>query len=131
MNAMLKQLSPRVVVTKFGDIARASKQVVSTNLPASELDTFIDLAIKAKSQPVATVSFVPPMVDTADPDVARIQDKVTAAVERSSARGDEEASKPTKPRAASGAAPATTGGSIGSLAEGYAANDADDLASAC
>lgn len=135
MSAMLEQLSPRVVVTKFGDIARAGQQLVSTNLPASELDTFIDLALKARSQPVSTVSFVPPMVDTADPDIGLIHDKIAAAIERSSARGDEEAPAATAPRKArsgGSAAPATTtGGSIGSLAEGYAANEADDLSSAC
>ena len=134
MSAMLEQLSPRVVVTKFGDIARASKEVISTDLPASEVDTFIDLALKAKTQPVSTVSFVPPMVNTADPDIAKIRSKVDSAIERSSARGDGEepgSGAPRRARSGGAAAAATTGGSIGSLAEGYAANDAADLASAC
>jgi LCP family protein required for cell wall assembly len=141
MNAMLDQLSPQVVVTKFGRIAEASKEVVSTDLPASELDRFIALALRAKSQPVATVSFVPPLVNTAEPDVALIQERVQRAIERSESGGGgategEEVAVQKKPGSGSGSgagvpsAP-TTGGSIGSMAEGYAANDATDLSSAC
>ena len=35
MNAMLQQLSPSTVVTKFEEIAKASEQLVTTDLPAS------------------------------------------------------------------------------------------------
>ena len=128
MNAMLQQLSPRVVLTKFEQIARASEKMVSTNLPASELDRFMELALKARSQPITTESFVPPEVNTAAPDVAAIHAKVQEAIDRAEGTGDEAAVKRTKRRARGGV---TTGGSIGSLAEGYAANDATDLSSAC
>jgi LCP family protein required for cell wall assembly len=135
MNAMLEQLSPKVVVTKFEKIARASEDVISTDLPASELGRFVELALKAKSQPLATVSFVPPLVDTAHPDIALIQERVQEAVERSRSRGEEDGAEPrrTKPAPAGRANddPTTTGGSIGSLSEGYAANDAADLSAAC
>jgi LCP family protein required for cell wall assembly len=134
MNAMLDQLSPQVVVSKFGQIAEASQEVISTNLPASEVDRFVALAIKAKSQPVSTVSFVPPMVDTAAPDIELIHARVAQAIERSASRGDDDSVQARRRphRGAGGTAVApTTGGSIGSLAEGYAANDATDLSSAC
>lgn len=139
MNAMLDQLSPQVVVTKFGDIAKASKKVISTDLPASEVDTFVELAVKAKSQPLATVSFVPPLVNTAAPDIAALQDRVRQAIAKSEGRADGRTVRPDeKPaktkkvrRPAGGADAPTTGGSIGSMAEGYVANDAEDLSSAC
>jgi LCP family protein required for cell wall assembly len=136
MNAMLDQLSPQVVVTKFSRIAEASKQVVSTNLPASELDRFIALALEAKQQPLATVSFVPPLVNTAEPDIELIQDRVQQAIDKAEGRGDGETvsagKKVPRPAGGGGAASApTTGGSIGSLADGYAANDSTDLSSAC
>ena len=138
MNAMLEQLSPKVVVTKFEAIAKASQSVISTNLPASELDTFLALAVKAKAQPVSTVSFVPPQVNTADPDIEQIQERVAAAIEKSQTRGEKQTDEgsPKKRTPASGggtaAAPAiTTGGSVGSLKEGYRANDSEDLGSAC
>jgi len=138
MQAMLDQLSPQVVVTKFEKIAKASKDIISTNLPASELDRFMELAVRAKSQPVATVSFVPPLINTADPDVPLIQERVQAAIDRSAARenGEGEARRATQRKKADSAGggasgPATTGGSIGSMSKGYAANDAANLSSAC
>ena len=118
------------MVTKFEKIARASEDVISTDLPASELGRFVELALKAKSQPLATVSFVPPLVDTAHPDIALIQERVQEAVERSRSRGEQDGTEPrrTKPAPAGGT---TTGGSIGSLSEGYAANHAADQSAAC
>lgn len=135
MNAMLHQLSPQVVVTKFGRIAEASQEVISTNLPASEVDRFVPLAMKAKSQPLTTVSFVPPLVNTADPDIDLIHDRVEQAIEASTQpRGDGQTGstrdKGRRPAAGAPSAP-TTGGSVGSLAEGYAANEATDLSDAC
>jgi LCP family protein required for cell wall assembly len=136
MNAMLDQLSPRVVVTKFSQIAKASEQVISTNLPASEVDRFIALAIKARSQPLRTVSFVPPLVNTAHPDIDLVQQRVQQAIDRSEGGGGAPAEARKKaPRPAGGgrapSAPTTTGGSIGSLADGYAANESTDLSGVC
>ena len=53
-------------------------KIIETDLPASELDTFVDLALKARSEPISSVSFVPPAIVTADPDI----DKIRAAVEK-------------------------------------------------
>jgi LCP family protein required for cell wall assembly len=83
MSAMLHQLDPQTVVTNFGAIAKAGKQVISTSVPASELATFVDLAVKAKSMPVSSVSFVPPKVDTSDPDWQLIRTMVSDAMDRS------------------------------------------------
>src|SRR4029079_14931126 len=68
MYAMLHQISPQTVLTNFQKIAKASQQMVSTDIPASQAQPFMGLALKARSQPVATLSLVPPLVDTADPD---------------------------------------------------------------
>ncbi len=139
MNAMLQQLSPQTVVTNFEKIAKASEQLITTDLPASELGTFAQLAMKARSQPVATVSFVPPAINTGHPDIAKIQSMVTAAIDRS----ENGKKAPAKTAPASGATTAkakkgytrgqqsTVGGSIGNLHDGYAANAATDLSSAC
>jgi LCP family protein required for cell wall assembly len=141
MNAMLEQLSPQVVLTKYGKIAKASQEIITTNLPASEVDRFVELALKAKSQPLATVSFVPPLINTAEPDVDLIHDRVKQAIEKSSSHGGGDTvsaqksaqKKVRRPSAGAGGTtpPSTTGGSIGSLAEGYAANESTDLSSAC
>jgi len=83
MNAMLQQLDPQTVLTNFGAIAKAGKQILSTTIPAGEVDTFVNLALKTKNLPVASLSFVPPKVDTGDPDFDEIHEMVAAAVEKS------------------------------------------------
>jgi polyisoprenyl-teichoic acid--peptidoglycan teichoic acid transferase len=146
MSAMLKQVSPQTALANFQDIAAASSEMVSTNLPARELDRFIDLALKARSQRISTLSLVPPLINTADPDIALIQAKIDEAIDRAEGRtpASETAEAapapapaspgeqtPTTPRKKPRAPQPVTGGSVGSLAEGYAANQADDLAATC
>ena len=89
LNAMLHQLDPKTVVTRFGDIAEAGKQVIDTDIPRGEIATFMELAIEAKSLPVSTVSLVPPKINTGDPDWELIQTMVAAAIDRSQAKDDE------------------------------------------
>ena len=41
MNAMLNQLDPMTVLTKFNKIASASKEIVATDIPTSEINTML------------------------------------------------------------------------------------------
>ena len=130
MNAMLEQVSPQTAVTNFEAIARASADMVATNLPASELDTFAQLAMRAREEPMSTVSLVPPLINTAEPDIDLVHSTIERAIDV--AEGDAEPAAPK--RKAKRKAPSTdtmTGGSIGSLSEGYAANEAEDLDAVC
>jgi polyisoprenyl-teichoic acid--peptidoglycan teichoic acid transferase len=125
MNAMLHQLSPTTVLTNFEKIAKASSAMVSTDIPASEVDRFMALALKAKSQPIATLSMAPPLVNTADPDIPKIKRAVAAAITASE-------KAPVKGAHRHHRAPSTvTGGSIGSMDAGYAANHTSDLGAVC
>ncbi|NUR09796.1 MAG: LCP family protein [Nocardioidaceae bacterium] len=133
MNAMLQQLSPTTVVTKFESIAKASEKLVTTDLPASELGRFAELALKARSQPVSTVSFVPPAINTGDPDIPTIQSMVRRALDKAEGKA---VAKPaaTRKKARKGFSAgrqSTVGGSIGNLHDGYAANESTDLSSSC
>lgn len=123
MNALATQISPQRALRNFGELAEATDGLIETNLPREAVAEFVDLAMKARSQKIATLSLVPPLINTGDPDLEKIRDLVDRAIDKAEGR----AGKPGK-RAASGG---TTGGSFGSLAEGYAANQSDDLASAC
>ncbi len=125
MNAMLKQISPQVAVRNFEKITKASSDMISTNLPASELDRFMALALEARDQKISTLSLVPPLVNTADPDIDLIHAKVADSIARSHGT----AVQAGKGKGRSGQA--VTGGSLGSLRDGYAANDAEDLGAAC
>jgi anionic cell wall polymer biosynthesis LytR-Cps2A-Psr (LCP) family protein len=158
MSAMLQQVSPQVALRNFEQIAGASSAMVSTDIPRGEVDRFAELALKAKSQKIATLSLVPPMIDTAHPDIALVQEKVAAAIARAEGQkptpdtaeaapaeeapasdapagatsGDTSAAPPATPAAPPPSAPvAVTGGSVGSLAQGYAANQSEDLGAVC
>jgi LCP family protein required for cell wall assembly len=126
MNAMLHQVSPQVALRNFEKIASASSEMISTNIPASEVDRFLDLAIKAKSQKIGTVSLVPPAINTADPDMDKIHQMIAEGINRS--EGVASATAKKKHRHVSQTA---TGGSLGSLSGGYAANQSQDLSSSC
>ena len=98
--------------------------MISTDIPASEVDRFMGLALKAKGQPIATLSLVPPLVNTADPDIGLIHRKVAQALAESEHPGARIITTRRTPAA-------VTGGSIGSLKSGYAANDSSDLGAVC
>jgi polyisoprenyl-teichoic acid--peptidoglycan teichoic acid transferase len=129
MNAMLHQVTPQSAFRNFSKIAKASSEMVSTSIPTSEVNLFLELGMKASKQQVSTVSLVPPHVNTADPDIDAVHEMIALAIDRT--EGDAppvEKSKKAKKKQQAGA---TTGGSIGSLAEGYAANQAADLGASC
>ncbi|WP_121255211.1 LCP family protein [Nocardioides ferulae] len=127
LNAMLHQISPQTALRNFEQIADASTAMISTDLPAGEVDRFIALALKARNQPVSTLSLVPPLVNTAEPDIEEIHARVAAALERAEG-GQTATAKGGKRRPDPDV---VTGGSLGSLSEGYAANQTEDLGSAC
>jgi hypothetical protein len=161
MGAMLHQISPQTALTNFEAIAKASSAMISTNIPPSEVDRFISLALQARSQKISTVSLVPPMILTAHPDIPTVRRMVDAAIARAEGRAPVEAAQeppaepaatpaadtgtttpapagtPADPPAASPpAAPVptpevVTGGSVGDLSNGYAANQTDDLGASC
>lgn len=57
--AILAQFTPANVLTHFQGVAAAGSNIVDTDLPRDLLPTLVDLAIKAKSQPVATLELTP------------------------------------------------------------------------
>lgn len=126
MNAMLTQLSPQTVLSNYQDIASAGEAMVETNLPAKEVSRFVQLAEKAKDNKVATVSIVPPFINTAEPDLAKIKKMVGTAIDRS--EGD---APPPAKKKASNQPPSQTGGSLGTRNQGYLANESNDLGAAC
>jgi hypothetical protein len=113
------------VLTKFGAIASAGKEILSTSIPRSEIHTFIELALKARNLPVTTVSFVPPKINTGDPDWALIRHMVTSAIDKSEGAGSRKAAAGHVAKA-----PKDLGDKDASLPK-YAANDTADLSRSC
>ena len=80
-NAMLQQLDPVNVLSRFQEISNAGKQLIKTNIPSGMLSTYIDLAIKAKKQGIQPLQLVPPKVDMVNPDFTGIHQMVKAAIQ--------------------------------------------------
>jgi LCP family protein required for cell wall assembly len=77
--AMLKQLDPATLLSKFEDIASAGTKVVESNISSSQLGSFVDLAMKAKGQQVKRLTIGPPDFDASFstvPDFDVIHSKV-------------------------------------------------------
>ncbi|MEW9872420.1 LCP family protein [Arthrobacter sp. HS15c] len=77
--AMLKQLDPATLLSKFEDIASAGTKVVDSNISSSQLGSFVDLAMKAKGKEAKRLTIGPPDFDASFstvPDFDVIHDKV-------------------------------------------------------
>ena len=79
--AMLKQLDPATLLTKFEDIVKAGTKVVDSNISASQLGSFVDLAMKSKGQPVSRLTIGPPDFDASFSTVPDF-DKIHQAVDK-------------------------------------------------
>ncbi|KAD3515204.1 LytR family transcriptional regulator [Arthrobacter yangruifuii] len=58
--AMIKQMDPATLLTRFQAIASAGEEIVETDLPQDQLGGFVDLALKAKGQPMERMTIGPP-----------------------------------------------------------------------
>ena len=118
MNAMLRQLNPTTVLTKFQDIAKAGEEIVATNVPTSDLGTLIDLATKGKALPMGSVSFTPPLIEPADPDLAKIRTLVSEKIAASEAMDEPSAT-------------ATASGTASPKAKKGTSTDTENLTAIC
>ena len=73
MNAMVRQLNPQKVILNMQDIANSSSAMLHTSIPRQDLNVFMDLALKTKSQPISSVSLVPPVIYTGNPDFDKVR----------------------------------------------------------
>lgn len=70
--AMLAQLDPMNVIAHFNSIAKAGEKLVKTDVPSDMIPTFVDLALKAKSQGIDSLELVPPTVNVIHPNFSEI-----------------------------------------------------------
>lgn len=135
--AMINQFKPTTVLTKFSDIMSAGKDLVETDIPQSQLGSFINLANKTRKTPFKRLTLGAPDFSrtfSTFPDFNLIHTRVDgllkeatnagakeaaakkSAAKKSGSSGKETSSSaaPTKPAsAATSAAADTTGGSTG------------------
>ena len=117
--AMLKQLDPATLLTKFEDIANAGTKVVDSNISSSQLGSFVDLALKAKGQAVNRLTIGPPDFDASFstvPDFDHDPRQGPAALassdtpRRADAAVADDGPQPPRPQAAGPLAESATGG---------------------
>ena len=104
MSAMLNQLDPVTVLANFNEIAAAGKKIMTTDIPTSDIDTLLELSMKAKEKKLSSVAFVPPLVYPGNPDFAKVRATVQAKIAKSEAI---DAPKADAPKADAPAAPTT------------------------
>lgn len=131
MNAMLQQLDPMTVFTKFTSIAEAGKTVIATDVPSSQVGTLLDLAEKGRSLPIKTVSFTPPLVAPGDPDFAKIREVTKTAISASEKldSGSAAPSSAASSTAAQASSPSTSTASA--TASASSTGNAEDLNAIC
>jgi LCP family protein required for cell wall assembly len=78
--ALIQQMNPGNVLTKFQEIATAGTQVVQTDIPQSMLGYFVELGLKTKELPINRIQltpyFEPFPVDTEYPDYESIRNYI-------------------------------------------------------
>ncbi|GAA2007972.1 LCP family protein [Brevibacterium samyangense] len=89
--AMLRQLDPATVLVRYQAIAQAAPDVVSTDIPQSMVDRFVDLALEAKSGNMETLNLTPPRVTPSTPDFEEAHALVAEAIAASAEAPTEEA----------------------------------------
>lgn len=78
--AMLRQLEPGVVLTRFQAIAEASSDLVRTDIPQSMLGVLSDLAVLSRDHDIVRLELVPPLIDNVEPDFELARASVATAV---------------------------------------------------
>lgn len=80
IHAMVRQLSPQSVLMNATAIAESGSHMLETNIPRGDLNVFLDLALDSRSQPISTVSLVPPLIYTGNPDYGKVREVIENAI---------------------------------------------------
>lgn len=83
-NAVLKQMDPLNVLSRFKSIMSAGEALIKTDIPSGMLGTYVDLAGKAKQYGIKSLALVPPLVNEVNPDFGMIRKKVSDILAKNS-----------------------------------------------
>lgn len=91
--AMIAQFNPQTLLTRFSEIMDAGGQVVETNLPQSQLGSFVDLAVEARErEPQRVVLGAPDFGDAGDmfstfPEFEQIHQRIDELIAQEESSG--------------------------------------------
>jgi len=74
--AVLNQIDPGTVLSRFQQIATAGQKLVRTDIPSAMLSQYVELATKARALGIKELSLVPPKIDVIHPDFSAIHEMV-------------------------------------------------------
>jgi hypothetical protein len=80
LNDVAEQADAMTVLQGFERIADAAKRYVRTDLPQRRLPALVQLAERVRGTEIRSLSFVPPLINTADPDWWLIRKRVAQAL---------------------------------------------------
>ncbi|MCP3427015.1 LCP family protein [Rothia sp. AR01] len=85
-SAMLAQLDPANVLTKFQSITEAGEQIIETDIPEAQLSSFVDVGLKAKDHELIQYGAAPPYYDDlfpTYPDYDQLRTDISGVIEGS------------------------------------------------
>ncbi len=82
MSAMVEQLDPKTVLMNVQKIADSGKALLTTNIPSGDLNVFMDLALKARTQKISSVSLTPPVIYTGNPDYDKVRKIIAESIDK-------------------------------------------------
>lgn len=74
--AVLSQVEPATILTRFQAIASAGKKMVRTDIPSTMLSQYVELAGKARAIGIKELTLVPPLIDVIHPNFTAIREMV-------------------------------------------------------
>jgi LCP family protein required for cell wall assembly len=95
INAMIKQANPANVLTRYEDIANASKSIVYTDVPQEVLPAMVDLSLRVKKGNVRSIVFKNGVsgFSSGNPDFSQMRSRVKKAIDE--AKNDNTPAKTT------------------------------------
>jgi polyisoprenyl-teichoic acid--peptidoglycan teichoic acid transferase len=85
IKAIIDAANPVTLLRQYEDIAATTEDIVSTDIPSSALDDFVDLAFLVQEASIRSVVFDPSVIDPAYPDYDLIRRLVEEALNPPSA----------------------------------------------
>jgi polyisoprenyl-teichoic acid--peptidoglycan teichoic acid transferase len=90
LGAFMNEADPRNVLVNFLELADASADMVTTDIPRQDLGNLVDLAFDARGQELMSLQFVPPLIVPADPDFELIAEQTAELLDGAGRRSDDD-----------------------------------------
>ena len=125
IDAIIQAADPVTLLEQYQELAATTKDIVSTDIPRSALDDFVDVGFLVKDAEVRSVVFDSTLIDPAYPDYDAMRQIVADALDPPSDSPPSDSPPSDAPASSESAAPAD------GAAESPAPNPTTDVGDAC